>query len=81
MLADGTATAGLPPAGATDAHLTTGRMQEHQIPEATIRPDGRGATVIFVAYLNMPGEVQHVHRDDASGAGLLPPAPATGRFP
>jgi hypothetical protein len=68
---------GLRPAGATDVHLTTGRMQEHQIPEATIRPDGRGAMVVFVAHLNMPGEVQHV---DACGAGFLPPAPATGGF-
>jgi hypothetical protein len=80
MLADEMATAGHHPAGATDVHLTTGRMQEHQIPEATIRPDGRGAMVVFVAHLNMPGEVQHVHHEDACGAGFLPPAPATGGF-
>jgi hypothetical protein len=36
--ADGPAVPGLRPAGATDVHPTTGRMHEHQIPEATIRP-------------------------------------------
>jgi hypothetical protein len=47
MPSGNTATADLHPAGATDAHLTTRRIQEHQIPEATIRPDGRGAMVVF----------------------------------
>lgn len=38
MPADGTATAGLHPAGATEVHLTTGRMQEHQIPRQRSGP-------------------------------------------
>jgi hypothetical protein len=63
-----------------------GRPPDHRAhartpdPGGNDQPDGRGAVVVFVAHLKMPAEVQHVHYDDDSGAGLLRPAAASGRF-
>ena len=54
-----------------------GRPPDHQAQARTLdpggndQPDVRGAVVVFVAHLKIPAEVQHVHHDDDSGAGLL----------
>jgi len=64
-----------------------GRPPDHRAHARTPDPggndqaDGRGAVVVFVAHLKMPAEVQYVHHDDDSGAGLLRllPHPAESR--